>query len=348
MNAPLSLRALAGGDLSEMALSWQQNNYHAELPDKGMLRLYPRLPAQARLLISVGVHGDETAPLTILAPVLDAILRAPQALSVDLLLVIGNPAALAAGKRFVDVDLNRLFHFPSDSKKLFQGTSVEASRATAIMPISTDFLSVVDVPKWHLDFHSTIRPSLHPCFAIVPTKNSGKGHQLLTTWLGQAGMDAIVYNDLPAATFSAFTARHCGAFSCTVELGQVGRLAAHEVTTFLLMQQAVSCLLRNPLPAMAEDSTNEKRIPTTHPPRYRVVQEIIKHQDDFKLKLPSDACNFTAVPAGAAIAQEGQTLVHAGPEAEYALFPNPGVQLGQRAVLMLAAHKPDVDSSQDC
>jgi succinylglutamate desuccinylase len=61
------------------------------------------------VLLSVGVHGDETGPIEMVAHVVDALSRAPQALAVDLMLCVGNIDAIAAGKRFIDADLNRMF-----------------------------------------------------------------------------------------------------------------------------------------------------------------------------------------------------------------------------------------------
>jgi succinylglutamate desuccinylase len=52
----------------------------------------------------VGVHGDETGPIEVLAHLLDALSREPSALAVDLMLCVGNIDAIRAGKRFIDAD----------------------------------------------------------------------------------------------------------------------------------------------------------------------------------------------------------------------------------------------------
>ena len=61
------------------------------------------------MLLSVGVHGDETGPIEMVAYAIEALSRAPRELAVDLMLCVGNIDAIAAGKRFIDADLNRMF-----------------------------------------------------------------------------------------------------------------------------------------------------------------------------------------------------------------------------------------------
>lgn len=52
------------------------------------------------LLLSVGIHGDETGPIEMLARLLGELAAAPQQLAVDLMIVVGNPAAIAQQWRF--------------------------------------------------------------------------------------------------------------------------------------------------------------------------------------------------------------------------------------------------------
>jgi len=356
VKVPSSLPALISGDMTGLAAHWRRSGNFAQLPGHGMLHLQAPAAARWRLLISVGVHGNEVAPIEMLAPVLDALLQSPQSLQVDLFLVVGNPAALAVGKRFVDIDLNRLFSCPARVHEI--GSRVaEAARADAIMRASAVFFKMESMPKWHLDLHSTIRPSLHTRFAVVPEnpeQSAWQPHQPLIAWLGRAAMQAIVFNDLPATTFSAFTAREYSALSCTVELGQVGVSGANEMLPLLQTQQAIARLLRTKLPATgAAESSSAPAAAFGNPPvdgplpvHYRVVQEIIKQGQDFHLNLASTAPNFTAIPAGCWIARDGATTISAGPLTEFAVFPNPEVQPGRRAALMVVRRAEEASVRQ--
>jgi succinylglutamate desuccinylase len=68
---------------------------------------------------------------------------------------------------------------------------------------------------------------------------------------------------------------------------------------------------------------------------YRVVQDVIRSQEDFELFVPADALNFTAFRQGFVIAKESGKTYKVEAEEEVVLFPNPNVALGLRAGLML-------------
>ncbi|MES2831732.1 MAG: succinylglutamate desuccinylase [Pseudomonadota bacterium] len=352
---PVALSCLMRGDLAELATHWQRRGHVAYLPEPGMLQLCAAASTDDRLLISVGVHGNERLPIEMLAPVIDTLLKTPQALRVNLLLIVGNPEALTINKRFVDIDLNRLFGRPTRTEKIVRdqigndgdrnsegGTEdtrklAETARAAAIMRVTTDFFETEGAFKWHLDLHSTIRPSLHPRFAIVPALPDDLAQQPLTAWLGRAGMQAIVFNNLPSATFSAFTSQECDALSCTVELGQVGASPTREMASLSQTQQALEQLL-HAMPLGADARSNFPIVTasgSTVPELYCVAREVIKRDESFVLHLPSAAPNFSSIAANTAFASSGATTVNSGPATEYVLFPNPDVKIGQRAALMI-------------
>src|SRR5476651_195601 len=77
--------------------------------DAGVMELSPSGAAQAAVVLSAGVHGNETAPVELLADLLDELLSGQRGLAVRLLVILGNPAALRAGQRYRVNDLNRMF-----------------------------------------------------------------------------------------------------------------------------------------------------------------------------------------------------------------------------------------------
>ncbi|HDR9357083.1 TPA: succinylglutamate desuccinylase/aspartoacylase family protein, partial [Burkholderia vietnamiensis] len=64
---------------------------------------------RASVLVSAGVHGDETAPIELLSLLVRDLAAGTAALGCRLLVVLGNVPAMRAGKRYLDDDLNRLF-----------------------------------------------------------------------------------------------------------------------------------------------------------------------------------------------------------------------------------------------
>ena len=320
-----SLQALAAGDFAQLAACLQQAGLRTGLPAPAVLRVDAASPASMRLLISVGVHGNETGPIEMMAQVLESLAKAPQALAVDLLIVVGNPAAIAGARRFIDADLNRLFRRERGSLK----DAAESDRADQIMQASADFFRIDAgqgaTARWHLDLHTAIRPSRYPRFAIVPAAAGDPSQLALTAWLGSAGIDAVVFNGELAPTYSAYTRHELGATSCTVELGQVGMLGDNALAPLAQTAAAVARLLRGKAePAGA-----------TRPARFRVAQEIVKRSDAFQMTIGKDTHNFTTLAPGEVIATDGEQTVRVGALAELVVFPNPDVLIGQRAGLMV-------------
>ena len=319
--ASTTLKALAAGDFTELARRFAVGGLDVRVPGSGMLHLRAPHPAAMQLLVSVGVHGNETTPIAMLASLLQSLAETPMALAVDLLIVVGNPAAIARGTRFIDADLNRLF---CTERGKFAGAA-EARRADAIMAITSAFLAAPAGPQWHLDLHSAIRPSRYARFAVIPACADDRQQAPLAAWLGSAAVEAMLFNSQRASTYSAYTARSFGTVSCTVELGQVGTLGNSSPYELQATRRALDALLRNQAPAAGGPM----------PASFQVVQEIIRHSEDFRMNI-DDAChNFTAFAPGSIIASEGQQIARVGAATEYVVFPNPHVPIGQRAALMV-------------
>lgn len=318
-----SVRALAQADVAHFADSFADAGYAVRIPARGILQLassghFLRRP---RLLLSVGVHGDETAPIELLAHLLHALAQTPHALAVDLMVAVGNPAAIAAGKRFVDADLNRMF---TDERGALQ-SAAEAIRAGEIMRATAAFFAPADADKWHLDLHTAIRPSHYPTFAVVPDMIADARKEVLLAWLGRAGIGAAILNRKAAGTYSAYTAHAFGAASATIELGQVAALGGNDLSRFADAGAALDGFLRS------------GRIPVgaSAPQVFRVAQELVKQSDAFRMAFGRNVWNFTAFEPGATIAEDGGTVYRVGSEAEYVVFPNPDVRVGLRAGLMV-------------
>jgi len=289
--------------------------------DEGILTFTPRQVADQALLLSAGIHGNETAPVELLMPWVDDLLAGKVPVAWRLMVVLGNPEALREQKRYLHSDINRMFGgrwqaFPD---------SPETQRAMALEQWVTRFWDEGhESRRWHLDMHTAIRDSYHPRFGVLPSRATPYEVDFLH-WLGCAGLEALVFHQQPAGTFSHFTSEYFNASSCTLELGKAQRFGDNDLAKFVVTQEALYALLAGETGAEVN----------TKPLHYRVAQQITRTSEDFILHMSDDTLNFTAFERGVCLAEEGLAQIVVQKETEYVLFPNPHVALGLRAGLML-------------
>ena len=317
-----AVRALADADFGAVAARFSAAGFAVALPAPGLLQVKAAGAApRTSLVVSVGVHGDETGPIEMLAALLDSLSLEASALAVDLLVCVGNLGAIQAGRRFIDADLNRMFR----AQRGTLADAVEAQRADQLIAATEVFFRDAGPVRWHLDLHTAIRPSLYPTFAIVPDLIAADAKSRLTGWLGQAGIQAIIMNPASAGTYSYYTAEFCGAAASTVELGRIGILGQNDLSVFDEVARALDGLLRGAAPVPAQSA----------PQVFKVAQEIIKLSDDFRMAFDRHTHNFTSLPQGAVIASDGGTVYTVRHAEELVVFPNPDVRVGLRAGLMV-------------
>ena len=324
-SAEETVTALAAGEFTDLADAFANAGMSVRLPARGILQVFASagMRSRPRILLSAGVHGDETAPLEMLGHILHEFAGSPRRLGVDLMIVVGNLAAIAAGKRYIDADLNRLFDVERNDRGDLQHAA-EAERADQIMLVTASFFSVPDADNWHLDLHTAIRPSHYPAFAVVPARIVEHNRETLFGWLGKAAIEAVILSSSSAGTYSAYTAERHGAISATLELGQVAKLGNNDLNRFADTATALRRFLSSGVP----DGAGAPAI-------FRVKQELIKHSDAFNMSLDQNTKNFTPLQPGELIARDSGIEYKVGETTEYVVFPNPGVRTGFRAGLMV-------------
>ncbi|TQK06755.1 succinylglutamate desuccinylase [Herbaspirillum sp. SJZ107] len=323
---PEAVRALARADFGEVAARFQQAGFRVGLPAKGILSVKSAVldPTRPSVLLSVGVHGDETGPIEMAAHALNALSRTPDALAVDLMLCVGSIDAIAVGKRFIDADLNRMFRLQRGD---LAGT-FEAGRADTIIAATRDFFEGTGPRRWHLDLHTAIRGSRYPKFAIVPQLIAEEARTELIAWLGLAGIEAVIMNPASAGTYSYWSAEQHGAAASTVELGRIGTLGQNDLSQFSEAADALAGLLRG-VPQSGGKA----------PLVFDTAQSITKLSDNFRMSFGRETENFTPLKKGDVIATDGDTVYTVQHDEECVVFPNPDVRVGLRAGIMVVRVK---------
>jgi len=304
--------------------------------DDGVLLMEPavRDDGTRSVLVSAGVHGDETAPIELLSYLVRDIAQGDAALTCRLLVILGNVDAMRDACRYRDDDLNRLFSGRHEQVP----HSHEAPRAAALERAATQFFAAASQEpggRWHVDMHTAIRPSAFEQFALLP--HTGKPFsRAMFEWLGEARISAVLLHTTKGNTYSHFTAQACGAEACTLELGKVRPFGQNDLTRFAGADEALRHLLAG---------TKNGYVPTAMPRVFTVIDQLTKQSDAFELLVATDVPNFTPFVKDTVLARDGDYRYTVRHDEERLVFPNATVKPGLRAGLLVVETTQDTLSS---
>ncbi|WP_017937736.1 succinylglutamate desuccinylase [Zestomonas thermotolerans] len=276
------------------------------------------------LLLSAGIHGNETAPIELLDLLLHEIARGELKPRARLLFLFGNPEAMRRGERYVEQDINRLFNGRHE-----QSSGREALRAGELERLAVNFFAQPGRRRLHYDLHTAIRGSKIEQFALYPWAEGRRHSALELARLHAAGIEAVLLQNKPSITFSAYTYAALGAEAFTLELGKARPFGQNQAVNLDRLANHLRALIAGSEPPVEPADVQHLQL-------FAVAREVIKHSDAFQLHLPQDIENFTELPQGYLLAEDiAGTRWVVEEEGARVIFPNPRVQNGLRAAILI-------------
>jgi len=285
-------------------------------------------PPEARdngldLLLSAGIHGNETAPIELLDRLLHDIARGDLKPRARILFLFGNPEAMRRGERFVEQDVNRLFN---GRHELSSGS--EALRACELERLAASFFNLPERERLHYDLHTAIRGSKIEQFALYPYKDGRAHSRRELARLRAAGMSAVLLQNKPSIVFSSYTYDKLGAESFTLELGKARPFGQNQGVDVSRLELRLKQIIEGCEPATDERLDGLQL--------FSVAREIIKHSDGFLMHLPADIENFSELPRGYLLAEDlANSRWVVEEQGARIIFPNPKVKNGLRAGILV-------------
>jgi len=315
---------------TSQTLSFTVNNSTVTLLDTGVLLVEPDnlisdINARKNIIVSSGIHGNETAPIEIVQQLVSEIITAKTQVQQRTLFIIGNPVSMNISKRFEIENLNRLFC----GKYQFIDDCYEKTRAKSLESyVASFFNQQQNITNIHYDLHTAIRASKHEKFAIYPYQGDKPWSKEQLSFMHYCGVSTILFGHGPTGTFSYFSSANYNAHAFTIELGKVKAFGENDMTSFAAMTNGLRELI----------SQTDYRIPAFDNDKltlFKALGDITKETDDFTLYVADDVRNFTDYPVGTLLALDSGKEYRTKEEGESIIFPNANVGNGQRAALMV-------------
>ncbi|RVT47360.1 succinylglutamate desuccinylase [Rheinheimera sediminis] len=320
---------LAHPDFLPYASYALHNGTEVQIWDTGVIYFQPEQFGTQDIVLSSGVHGNETAPVELCSELLNKVLAGKLLLTERVLFLFGNPPAINAGVREIQDNLNRLFSGHHSKESGVQ--SAERERAKKLESYVLKFFNEAPQglrePKLY-DLHTAIRGSRFEKFAVYPFLHGKNWSKSQFEFLKACGANTVLLMQTPASTFSYFAAQSCNAHGFTIELGKARPFGQNDMSRFADAAAAFSALISGGELATTEFNEADFNL-------YEVRRSIDKTTEAFTLHFADNIENFTTFELGTVLASDASVEYKVEVEGEAIIFPNPKVAIGQRAMLMV-------------
>ncbi|MCR9206054.1 MAG: succinylglutamate desuccinylase [Halobacteriovoraceae bacterium] len=272
------------------------------------------------LILSCGVHGNETAPIEILSDLLTSLSKEELIPQRPLLLIFAHQRGMKIHKRFVEYNLNRLFNNQHEQTPDY----LESPIAKKLEDYVSNFHK-----EWgkgiHLDLHTAMRPSQIQKFAIGPLHlDIGETFsQEAKELLESLGIQAVVHTNSSGTTFSSFSKIQFDHLSFTLELGKVMPFGQNNREDFLDTYDGLKELI-----------SGSSHVKKSQLQEFNVARELLRDAETYEFYIPDDYVNFSTFKEGEII-QKGIDGELMAKEGQCLIFPNKDVPVGQRTGLLL-------------
>lgn len=303
-----------------------QNGTKVNVIAEGIIAFEPNNAGDKDIVLSCGIHGNETAPIEICDEMVRNILTLKISLAHRVLFIFGNLPSMDIEERFVEENLNRLFSGAhSEGSGLIND---ERKRANVLEHAVKGFFLARpnQTERIHYDLHTAIRASKNEKFAVYPFLHGKPHNKQQLAFLLECGVNTILLSESPTTTFSYYSSSQFNAHAFTVELGKVRRFGQNDMSQFAQAKQKLTELITlKQLQVLSFDHTKMLI--------YRVNQVINKGQQDFELNFDDKTPNFSDFNQGDLLASESGKQYFCQQDGEAIVFPNAHVAIGHRAIL---------------
>lgn len=313
------------------------NKTLVEIWDTGFICFTPAQAGFRDIVLSSGIHGNETAPIELCQDLIQKILTNQIEITERVLFIFGNPPAINAFKREVEENLNTLFS--GNHSKNQQAKNAERVRGELIEKMITHFFSKTPAhnKRYLYDLHTAIRGSHFEKFAIYPFPHEQALQKEQFDFLNQAEVHTVLFMKAPATTLSYYGSHTHQALSLTIELGKVRPFGENDMSRFDACKLSLLKLIQGQNFDTQKNSLEKFYL-------FDVKQSIPKLTDQFELLFPNDLFNFTSFPVGTPIARDKNIEYTIESEGDAIVFPNPKVAIGHRAMWIVSPRKPETVS----
>lgn len=298
--------------------------------DTGIITFEPKNNESSNvksIVISCGVHGNETAPIEIVNDLVKQLLSGAISLKHRVMFVVGNISAIKQNKRYITDNLNNIFCCSFSKKQVSE--SYEKKRVKVLESAVRDFYSdevSSNKNRYHYDLHTSIRASDYEWFAIHPYSANAKVDKSQLCFLKSIEVNTVLFANAPANTFSYFSSKEFNALGFTIELGQVKPIGTNKLSEFTPTYKALTELL-------SEDDIDYGAFHASDYNLFTMNQRIYKQSEHLMFNFSDEVKNFNTFTKGTLLATDGDISYYAQVEGEAILFPNMHVPIGNRALL---------------